>query len=82
MSRDPELVTASEIASWSWCPESWRLEALGNEPENRAALNRGVRFHAETASVEQSSRSMLALGFILLLAAAVLGVAYLPGALR
>lgn len=28
-------MTASEIASWSWCPESWRLDSLGAEPSNR-----------------------------------------------
>lgn len=41
--RDPELVSASEIASWAWCPESWRLDALGAEPGNRDALRRGAR---------------------------------------
>jgi len=32
--KSSEVVSASEIASWAWCPESWRLQALGNEPEN------------------------------------------------
>ena len=34
-----DVVTASEIASWAWCPEAWRLETLGHEPETRAALD-------------------------------------------
>src|SRR4051812_11625191 len=33
--RDREVVSASEIAAYAWCPESWRLESgLGVEPEN------------------------------------------------
>src|SRR5262245_60971991 len=31
-----ELVTASEVAAFVYCPEEWRLEyGLGLEPENR-----------------------------------------------
>ena len=43
MGRDgPEMVTASEIASFVYCPEAWRLEhGLGLEPANRAALDAG-----------------------------------------
>jgi CRISPR-associated exonuclease Cas4 len=36
--RTSDVVSASEIASWAWCPESWRLTSLGAELENRAAL--------------------------------------------
>ena len=39
MKRTEDVVSASEIASWAWCPESWRLNSLGQEPENRAAIN-------------------------------------------
>ena len=48
MRRDNDVVSASEIASWAWCPESWRLESLGAEPENQAELARGKAFHART----------------------------------
>jgi hypothetical protein len=38
--RDPEIVSASEIASWVWCPEAWRLGAeLGLRP-NMAGTRR------------------------------------------
>jgi hypothetical protein len=67
--HDPDLVSASEIASWAWCPESWRLESLGAEPENRAALDRGEAFHARTATFEERSRSVVALGWWLVAAA-------------
>lgn len=62
------VVSASEIASWAWCPESWRLESLGAEPENRAALARGDAFHERTAALEGRSRTYLALGRWLLAA--------------
>jgi hypothetical protein len=31
----PNLVSASEIGSWAFCPEALRLDALGHEPEIR-----------------------------------------------
>jgi hypothetical protein len=37
----PETVTASEIANWVYCPESWRLDALGHEPANQLARDAG-----------------------------------------
>src|SRR5262249_27914316 len=62
MKRNDDVVSASEIAAWAWCPESWRLSALGAEPENRAALKRGEKFHARTAAFESRSRSAISLG--------------------
>lgn len=72
--RDPDLVTASEIASWGWCPEAWRLHALGHEPENRAAIERGERFHARTATYEGRSRSAITLGWWLFAAALLMAI--------
>src|SRR3954462_10841177 len=56
MNRNDDMVTASEIAAWARCPESWRLEAVGHKPGNRAALKRGETSHARTASFETGSR--------------------------
>lgn len=67
-----EIVSASEIARWAWCPESWRLDAVGHEPENRAALNRGEKLHARNAAFEARSRSAIAVGWRLLATAVVL----------
>ena len=37
--RGPEMVTASEIAAFVYCPEAWRLEhGLGLEAGNREAM--------------------------------------------
>ena len=67
--RDPDIVTASEIASWAWCPESWRLSSLGHEPENRAAMKRGEERHALTALFVRWSALAIKVGIWLLVAA-------------
>ncbi len=42
--RGPEIVTASEIAAFVYCPKAWRLEhGLGLAAENRAAMEAGGR---------------------------------------
>jgi hypothetical protein len=76
---DPDFVTASEIAAYAWCPESWRLEAIGHEPENRAAMKRGEEFHARTAAFEGLSRAAISLGWWLILAAVALAAYVLLG---
>jgi hypothetical protein len=70
--QDPEIVSASEIAAYAWCPESWRLDAIGAKPTNQAALARGERAHAKNAAVEVESRSAISLGWWLILVAAAL----------
>ena len=72
MKRDDDVVSASEIASWAWCPESWRLNALGHEPENQADLRRGETHHARKAAFEVRSRAAISAGWWLLALAAFL----------
>jgi hypothetical protein len=67
------IVSASEVASWVYCLEQWRLHyGLGHESENVASLARGERFHESTAAVERSSRRILRLAGILIVVAALL----------
>lgn len=82
MKQSEDIVSASELASWSWCPEAWRLEALGAEPENRADIERGARHHAEAANFEVISRSAISVGWIFLGAAVLLVVVALYFAVR
>lgn len=82
MKRRDDVVSASEIAAWAWCPESWRLDALGAEPSNRAAIARGETHHASKAAFEERSRSAISVGWWLLAAAvlmALLGLFLLGG---
>jgi Flp pilus assembly protein TadB len=66
MKRNDDVVAASELAAYAWCPESWRLDTLGAEPENRAALQRGERRHARTALFERLSAVAIRVGVWLL----------------
>lgn len=74
MKRSDDLVTASEIASWAWCPESWRLDSLGAEPSNRVELARGETHHVRKAAFEERSRSAISLGWCLLLFAGLVAL--------
>jgi hypothetical protein len=71
---DSDLVSASEIAAFVYCPEQWRLEhGMGLEPGNRAALVEGDRHHAGKAVAERIAGISITLGrFLAVLAAVVL----------
>ena len=65
--QDPDVVSASEIASFAFCPEAWRLgSALRLQPNNEQELARGERIHEKTAAAERRSQSGLRLAFVLL----------------
>jgi hypothetical protein len=67
-----ELVSATEIACYAYCPEAWRLEyGLGLEPANRAALAAGKRHHARRAVAERVAGGSIMLGRFLVIIAAV-----------
>jgi hypothetical protein len=74
--RKPEddYVTASEIASYAYCPEQWRLEyGLGISPENRPAMDAGAQHHQQKAAAERVAGGSITLGrFLAVLAAMVL----------
>ena len=67
-----DVVSATEIASFVYCPEQWRLQhGLGNESENVASLSRGEAFHAKNASVEMRTRRASWIGLVLVALALV-----------
>jgi hypothetical protein len=72
--RADGLVTATEIASFVYCPEQWRLQyGLGLPAENQAALDAGTRHHAGKAAAERLAGWSMRLG-IAILVAALLGL--------
>ena len=80
-----DVVSASEVASFVYRPEQWRLQcALGNRPENAAPLARGETFHRGTARFDVRSRRLARLGVLLIVLAllAALVAAQIPGARR
>ncbi len=73
MSKRNDVVSASEIAAWEWCAESWRLAALGAKPGNTRELNRGKAFHSHTAAIEVWSLRAVWAGVALIVTALLLG---------
>lgn len=67
--NQPEIVTASDIASYVFCPESYRLSLLGHESANQAEQQAGERHHKRKATVENVAGGSIALGRWLILAA-------------
>jgi hypothetical protein len=61
--RAEEMVTASEIAAFVFCPESWRLQyGVGLKPANQAALESGDRHHAGKAMAERVAGGFIGIG--------------------
>lgn len=68
--REPEMVTAREIASFAYCPEQWRLEhGLGLSAANQAELDAGRRHHTAKAIAERLAGGAIAIGRILVILA-------------
>jgi hypothetical protein len=68
--RPDDLITATEIAAFAYCPEQWRLQhGLGLEPANRKELAAGTRHHARKAVAERLAGGAIALGRVLLVLA-------------
>ena len=69
-----DVITATEIASWVYCPEQWRLQhGLGLEPANREELAAGKRHHSRKAAAERMAGGSIALGRVLLVLAVLAG---------
>ena len=66
---EKDIVTASEIAEWVYCPESWRLARTGHESANQLAREAGDRHHSRKATVERVAGGSVALGRVLILVA-------------
>ena len=64
--KNDDTVTASEIAAWIYCPEQWRLAALGHESANRTVQDAGTAHHAHKATAERVAGGSIALGRILI----------------
>jgi hypothetical protein len=71
--RDDDYITASELASFAYCPEQWRLQyGLGLKPGNRAALDAGTQRHARLAVAERVAGGSMEMGRLLIIVAVVL----------
>jgi hypothetical protein len=74
-----ELVTATEIAAYVYCPEQWRLDyGLGVKPGNQRELAAGTRQHARKAVAERVAGGLIGIGKVMIVVAVlVLGLLWL-----
>ena len=71
--RDPDIVSASEIASYAFCPEAWQLgSALGPKANNERELTRGEKTHENFAAVDERSQRATWIGVALIVFGALL----------
>jgi hypothetical protein len=70
--RPDGLISATEIASWVYCAEQWRLEhGLGLESGNQREKAAGTSHHARKAFAERIAGGAILLGRLLAFLAAV-----------
>ena len=67
--RNPETVTACEIADFVYCPEAWRLAQAGHKTANWAVQQAGTVHHARKATAERVVGGSITLGRILIVLA-------------
>jgi hypothetical protein len=70
----PDTVTASELADFVYCPESWRLATLGHQSANQSIQVAGTKHHRWQAIVERIAGGLVAVGR-LMIALALLALA-------
>ncbi|WP_074307655.1 hypothetical protein [Singulisphaera sp. GP187] len=68
-----DYVKATEIGSYAYCPEAWRLgDGLRLRSSNEFNLRRSEQTHVETAKVELRSQSASRAGWVLLIVAGLI----------
>jgi hypothetical protein len=66
-----DIVTASEIADFVFCPEAWRLAQFGHESANQSERDAGTAHHARKATAERIAGGAIAFGLGLITLALV-----------
>jgi hypothetical protein len=75
--RGSEVITASELACFAYCPEQWRLQyGLELLPANGAAMDAGNRHHARKGLAERIAGAVIVLGRVLIVLAFLVLVAW------
>lgn len=70
--RPASAISASEVASWEFCPEAWRLEyGLNLKSGNARERAAGERHHTVKSLVERVAGGSIALGRVLIVLAAL-----------
>jgi hypothetical protein len=78
MTRDNELIRASEVGTYAYCARAWWLQAVrGVSSQNVQALQAGARRHARHGSQVARVYGLQILGYALLALALVLVATWL-----
>jgi hypothetical protein len=82
MDHPDEIISASEIGQWTYCNRAWYLARAGETNRNTHAMARGEaqhQQHGRTVARSQTLRwlalALIALAFLLLVAAILSGLA-------
>ena len=68
-SEPDEWITASEIAAYAYCAESWRLaHGLGLQSRHAPRMEQGLAEHAAWQEVARTSSRSARLGIVLMVA--------------
>jgi hypothetical protein len=76
MPKNPDIVTATDIANHVFCAESQRLADLGVKSAKQPQQQAGTTHHTRKATVERVAGSSIALGRILIFVALLALVAW------
>ncbi len=68
----PSVLKASEVGTYLYCKRAWWYRKRGVESENQAELAAGTDLHLQHGRKVMAAGLLQILGFLLLLAAAVL----------
>ena len=64
--KPADLISASEIACFAYCPEQWRLQyGLGLKPHNQKSLAAGTRHHRGKEEAERWAGRLAGAGLLL-----------------
>lgn len=72
MIKAPRRISASELATYSYCERAWGYEQSGLSSANIPALKRGSQVHLRHSRMVRLSRSLAAGAWMLLAAGAIL----------
>lgn len=70
--ENQRLVSATEVASYVYCQESWRLTHVLKQPSgNGLRMKQGEKQHVEWQKVERSTSDWRTVGVVLIVIAAL-----------
>ena len=67
MANKQQIINASEIGTYTFCPRAWALEKRGYRSSNHAAMTEGTKFHQKIGKREQLIHDLKVLNVFVML---------------